>query len=144
MSKIQITCDTDNAQIYYSINNNNLDQLYNEPFEMNEGGEIYAIGRKEGMEESDVGSKEVIKLPDPELHNVGRNTYIDNIQVYEELLGEDINNLYFLGGISFVSKVTYQEAVSNNYIVLSSGEKPASTNVKVCCPGYLDSNEVIG
>ena len=65
MSRIQITCDTPGAEIYYSINNDNLDQLYTIPFEMNEGGEIYAIGRKNGMEESGIESKEVIKLPTP-------------------------------------------------------------------------------
>lgn len=62
MSRIQITCDTPGAEIYYSINNDNLDQLYTIPFEMNEGGEIYAIGRKNGMEDSDVVNEIYFKI----------------------------------------------------------------------------------
>lgn len=54
MPQIQITCDTPDSQIYYSINNTNLDQLYSGLFDVNESCTINAIGRKEGYEESKV------------------------------------------------------------------------------------------
>ena len=131
MPKVQISCDTPEVSIYYSINNNNLDQLYTTPFEVIEECTIQAIGKKNGYEESEIANKEIIKLPDPVTHNSGRNTYIDNISTYEELLGDTINDLYFLGGISFVQKTTYNECISNNYIVVSSGKNLHQQTVKL-------------
>lgn len=54
VSKIQITCDTPDASIYYSINNEDLNILYNKPFDINKPCIINAIGKKEGYEESEV------------------------------------------------------------------------------------------
>ena len=79
MSKIQITCDTPDASIYYSINNNNLDTLYSEPFDTEEGSIIKAIGKKDGYDNSEISEFKI-----PQLINViVGNTYtIDDIEVF--------------------------------------------------------------
>ena len=59
MPQIQITCDTSDTSIYYSINNDNLDQLYSTLFEVNTTSTIRAIGRKDGYEDSDVSNLEI-------------------------------------------------------------------------------------
>ena len=101
MSKIQITCDTPEASIYYSINNNNLDQLYSEPFDVNESCTINAVGRKEGYEESEVVNKEVIKLPTPQISSINKDSYriyiiLNNLNDYTPYINEEKNNISFI------------------------------------------------
>ena len=101
MSQIQITCDTPDAQIYYSINNENLNILYNEPFDINETSTIYAIGRKEGYEESEVLNKEIIKLPTPQISSMNKDSYsiyivLNNLNDYTPYVNEEENNISFI------------------------------------------------
>lgn len=101
MSKIQITCDTPDSQIYYSINNTNLDQLYSEPFDINESCTINAIGRKEGYEESEVLNKEIIKLPTPQISRMNKDSYrtyivLNNLNDYTPYVNEEENNISFI------------------------------------------------
>lgn len=79
MPQIQITCDTPDSQIYYSINNANLDQLYSGPFNAENGNVIKAIGKKDGYDNSEISEFKV-----PQLINViVGNTYtIDGIEVF--------------------------------------------------------------
>ena len=80
MPQIQITCDTPDSQIYYSINNTNLDQLYSGPFNAENGNVIKAIGKKDGYDDSEISEFEVT----PQLIRVSvGNTYtIDGIEVF--------------------------------------------------------------
>ena len=57
MSSIQITCETENANIYYTLNGENPTSnstLYSSPVEVNETCTVKAIGVKEGYLESDI------------------------------------------------------------------------------------------
>lgn len=101
MPQIQITCDTPDSQIYYSINNEDLNILYNEPFDINETSTIYAIGRKEGYEESDVLNKEIIKLPTPQISSIDKDSYriyivLNNLNDYTPYINEEENNVSFV------------------------------------------------
>lgn len=101
MSKIQITCDTPEASIYYSINNENLNILYDEPFDVNESCTINAVGRKEGYEESEVLNKEVIKLPTPQISSINKDPYriyiiLNNLNDYTPYVNEEENNISFI------------------------------------------------
>ena len=150
MPKVQITCDTPEASIYYSINNNNLDQLYTTPFEMNEGGEIYAIGRKNGMEDSDIESKEVIKLPTPDLGsdvtNAAGNIMINNIDEYASL---GLNQMTVVFSFDSDMSTTYKEKVFNSFTagfgntgiaIQDTLEYNQSIYAKVTAEGFLDSD----
>lgn len=68
MSQIQITCDTPDSEIYYSIDSENLDVRYNGPFEINQTSTIKAIGKKDGFIDSDIAEYfyEKLVLPQPE------------------------------------------------------------------------------
>ena len=73
MSKVQITCETENANIYYTLNGENPTSnstLYSSPFEVNESCTVKAIGYKESYLESDVLEKDLIKLPTPILSDL--------------------------------------------------------------------------
>ena len=101
MPQIQITCDTPDSQIYYSINNNNLDNLYSEPFDVNESCTINAVGRKEGYEESEVLNREVIKLPTPQISSINKDPYriyiiLNNLNDYTPYVNEEENNISFI------------------------------------------------
>ena len=101
MSQIQITCDTPDSQIYYSINNEDLNILYNEPFDVNETSTVYAIGRKEGYEESEVLNKEIIKLPTPQISSMDKDSYrayivLNNLNDYTPYVNEEENNISFI------------------------------------------------
>lgn len=150
MSRIQITCDTPGAEIYYSINNDNLDQLYTTPFEVNEEGEIYAIGRKEGMKNSDVGSKEVIKLPTP---NLGSNvtTEAGNITIYniDEYAPLGLNQMAVVFSYDSDISTTYKEVIFNSFIagegitnivIQNTLEYNQSIYAKAIADGFLDSD----
>lgn len=101
MSQIQITCDTPNSEIYYSINNEDLNVKYTEPFDINETSTIYAIGRKEGYEESEVLNKEIIKLPTPQISSMNKDSYriyivLNNLNDYTPYVNEEENNISFI------------------------------------------------
>ena len=68
MSQIQIACDTPDSEIYYSIDNENLDVRYNGPFEINQTSTIKAIGKKDGFIDSGIAEYfyEKLVLPQPE------------------------------------------------------------------------------
>lgn len=68
MSQIQITCNTPDSEIYYSIDNENLDVRYNGPFEINQTSTIKAIGKKDGFIDSGITEYfyEKLVLPQPE------------------------------------------------------------------------------
>ena len=112
MSQIQITCETPDSQIYYSINNTNLDQLYSAPFEMNNGGSIYTLARKNQYQDSDILNKMYYKInfvnnaANPNVIEVVRNigpTYgIDNYPYLNDLQeeGYKIYLPFNLGGAS--------------------------------------------
>lgn len=74
MSKIQITCETQDAQIYYSIDGSNPSNLYSEPFNLTTSSTVKAQATKEGYKDSDIVSQFIEitlpKLPTPVLLDV--------------------------------------------------------------------------
>ena len=59
MPQVQITCDTPESSIYYTVNGidpTTSDNLYSSPFTVNSGVNIKAIGIKSGYSNSDVAS----------------------------------------------------------------------------------------
>lgn len=78
MSLIQINCDTPNSEIYYSINNVDLNIKYIEPFNINESSTIYAIGKKEGWIESNIENLYVEELPKLPTPIIVKNTFNDD------------------------------------------------------------------
>lgn len=105
MSQIQITCETENANIYYTLNGENPTSnstLYSSPFEVNETCTVKAIGYKEGYLESDVLEKDLIKLPTPQISSIGNKrpyrTFIvlNNLNDYTPYVNEEENNISFI------------------------------------------------
>ena len=105
MYQIQITCETENANIYYTLNGENPTSnstLYSSPFEVNEACTVKAIGYKEGYLESDVLEKDLIKLPTPQISSIGNKrpyrTYIvlNNLNDYTPYVNEEENNISFI------------------------------------------------
>lgn len=133
MSQIQITCNTPEAFIYYSVNNKNLNILYSKPFEVNESCTINTIGRKEGYEESEVLNKEIIKLPTPQISSTGKDSYrtyivLNNLNDYTPYVNEEENNISFIlkyindGYNEIRANKTYKEIKESedNYLYRSS------------------------
>lgn len=125
MSLIQINCNTPNSEIYYSINNENLNIKYTEPFHINESSTIYAIGRREGWEESNISNKECIKLPTPQVEEVEVLNYklslcLMNIEDYSIYVDDTQENLIFSCklGTGELSTKTYKEVLEDEYHIL--------------------------
>lgn len=150
MPKVQITCDTPEVSIYYSINNNNLDQLYTTPFEMNEGGEIYAIGKRGGYKDSDIISKEVIKLSAPilmsDVTTEAGNIMINNIDEYASLR---LNQMTVVFSFDSDMSTTYKEKVFNSFtagfgntgiVIQDTLEYNQSIYARVIAEEFLDSD----
>ena len=139
MSQIQITCDTPDSQIYYSINNEDLNSLYNEPFDINETSTIYAIGRKEGYEDSEVSSLEIKKLPNVEFTREGSSPTYINIINYNDYPDEAI--LY--GASEWFPEgrpgKSFKEIKESQGIHASSYQEGYAYWWWVTCTGYIDS-----
>lgn len=149
MATVRITCDTPDSQIYYSINDEDLNILYNEPFDVNETSTIYAIGRKEGYEESDIASKEITilgKLPTPQIEINGRYLNLLNLtdfnpySVYNVVFHYDVP--YSQGSYSGTKKFT---DMTNNTIWDAEShfvfEPGFVASVYATADNYLDSDK---
>lgn len=119
MSKVQITCETENANIYYTLNGENPTSnsaLYSSPFEVNKTCTVKAIGYKEGYLESDVLEKDLIKLPTPNLGSdvttEAGNIMIDNIDEYASL---ELNQMTVVFSFDSDMATTYKEKVFNSF-----------------------------
>lgn len=65
MSKIRISCETEGADIYYTLDGSTPDNsknLYTSEFEVNEACTIKAIAEKEGYSSSEISEKSLIKI----------------------------------------------------------------------------------
>ena len=65
MSKIRISCETEEADIYYTLDGsvpNNSKNLYTSEFEVNEACIIKAIAEKEGYSSSNINNKSLVKI----------------------------------------------------------------------------------
>ena len=151
MSKIQITCETSDAQIYYSTDGSDPSNLYSEPFELNEEATIKAIGKKEGCIESNLSSFIAQKLPNVEVSSMyGEGpgfpiiTYhISNTEDYPE-------NSYMIYKAWISSRGETEENEDWRKVILSNdpiagyngGGNDSGVNFKVyvSCEGYLDSD----
>lgn len=145
MSKVQITCETENANIYYTLNGENPTSnstLYNSPFEVNEACTVKAIGYKEGYLESDVLEKDLIKLPTPELvnYNTGIERRYFTLSNYKE----------YPSGTTFkYNVIEYSEesgTMTIESIVKGNGNLPWAPwvndtfTIVASCPEYIDSD----
>ena len=81
MSKIQITCDTPDSQIYYSLDGSDPNSLYSEPFELNQEAIIKAVGKKEGYIDSDPFDFKCFTI---------KNTGVDEKQNYDDRCNDRI------------------------------------------------------
>lgn len=130
MPIIQISCDTSDAQIYYTIDNtepNSSKTLYTSSFEINNTGNIKAIGVKKGYIDSNISTfeitEEMLGLPSPIVTFVNeKEPYIklDNYQDYSDisqvklwLYGPQNNKDEY-----FINYIPMTEVKANNGIVL--------------------------
>ena len=136
MATVRITCDTPEAQIYYSIDGSDPSSLYSEPFELNQEATIKARAKKTGYNDSDLASFIAQKLPTPEGY----------------IRPEGFADFYFV--------LTNQSSYPDNaVIVFDTDEAPVeeisvsdasegqilygmSCTVFARCNGYLDSESV--
>lgn len=66
MSQVQITCETQDASIYYTLDGTNPDKsssLYSSALDINENLTVKAKAYKEGWVESDMTSLDISVLP---------------------------------------------------------------------------------
>ena len=91
MSKIRISCETEGADIYYTLDGSTPDNsknLYTSEFDVNEACTIKAIAEKEGYDNSETSSKSLNKIivNDNPLNSILFNTlyafYFEDIERY--------------------------------------------------------------
>lgn len=73
MANVTIHCDTEGAEIRYTVNQEGSPEngtLYDAPFSASEGDIIRAIGMKEGMENSQVAEVTISQTGDEEMNHV--------------------------------------------------------------------------
>lgn len=73
MANVTIHCDTEGAEIRYTVNQEGSPEngtLYDAPFSASEGDVIRAIGMKEGMENSQVAEVTINQTGDEEMNHV--------------------------------------------------------------------------
>ena len=88
MSKIRISCETEGADIYYTLDGSTPDNsknLYTSEFDINEACDIKAIGIKEGYDDSNLQNKYLASL-------IITSDSLD-INVYDTLTQELIDSL---------------------------------------------------
>lgn len=96
MSKIQITCETQDAQIYYSTDGSYPSNLYSEPFELSEEATIKAVGKKDSYQDSDFAEGNYFLIF---LEHIGNYKPASlNQTIAKE--GDTIKMLYYKGGLS--------------------------------------------
>ena len=114
MPQIQIICDTPDSQIYYSINNTNLDQLYSGPFNAENGNVIKAIGKKDGY----------------------NNSEISEFEVTLQLISVSVGNTYTIDGIEVLCIKEGQAYTTGDNILIDDGSVPEVTEH----PIFVDKN----
>lgn len=95
MSKIQITCETQDAQIYYSIDESDPNSLYTEPFELSYETTIKARAKKTEYNDIDLASFTAEKLitsviEEHTISNMSRPITFVNLNNSDEHLEEGI------------------------------------------------------
>lgn len=163
MSKIQITCETQDAQIYYSIDGSNPSNLYSEPFNLTTSSTVKAQATKEGYKDSDIVSQFIEitlpKLPTPVLLDVTDSggfglSVLATLKVegFTDLTWENfhVKNTY-LGETEFTppigEEVGFENLGNGEYEVrvdlISGGEYKGTYEVYISKEGYLDSDIVV-
>ena len=151
MSKIQITCDTPDSEIYYSLDGSDPNSLYTEPFELSYETTIKARAKKTGYNDSNLASFIAQKLPNVEVSSMSGEgpgfpiiTYhISNTEDYPE-------NSYMIYKAWISSRGETEENQDWTKVTLSEdpiagyngGGNDSGVNFKVyvSCEGYLDSD----
>ena len=142
MPQIQITCDTPDASIYYTIDGNDpssSSNLYSNTFEINDPCTIKAIGIKEGYDNSNVSFLEIKKLPDVEITREGSSPTYINIINYNDYPDEAIlyeASEWFPEGNPGKSFKEIKEAQG---VHASSYQEGYAYWWWVTCTGYIDS-----
>lgn len=143
MPQIQITCDTPDASIYYTIDGNDpssSSNLYSNTFEINDPCTIKAIGIKEDYDNSNVSFLEIKKLPDVEITREGSSPTYINIINYNDYPDEAVlweGNEWFPEGNP---GQTFKEIKEAQGIHALSYEEGYAYWWWVRCNGYIDSD----
>ena len=150
MSKIQITCETQDSEIYFSLDGSDPNSLYTEPFELSYETTIKARAKKTGYNDSDLASFTAQKLPNVEVSSMSETSpsfkvityYISNTEDYPE-------NSYMTYKFWISSKGQTEESEDWRKVILSKDpiagytegiDSGVNFKVYVSCEGYLDSD----
>lgn len=145
MPYIQITCDTPDAQIYYSTDGSDPSILYSNSFELEEECTIKAVGKKEGLEPSDITEK---LLERTQGYLDSANPFHGYVTVGKE--SSNINFFYRINNNGFSNRNLKWEAESydpeTGEFSFSYGQTPGTDGTvkyKFEATGYLESEEYI-
>lgn len=158
MSKIQITCETQDAQIYYSTDGSDSSNLYSEPFELNEESTIKARAKKTGYNDSDLASFTAEKLITPVIEehtisNQGRPITFVNLNNSKEYPEEgiiyfrDVRDRELTEADSWKTtpiKGYYSDGASISIGKNFSDDFTIYYEVYIKCKNYLDSEHIKG
>lgn len=124
MANVTIHCDTEGADIRYTINQEGSPEngtLYEAPFTASEGDVIRAIGMKEGMENSQVAEVTISQMEDIVVHHGRCTVNVSDWNSYsagDDLGTFDGNLTDFMDaraqGKMFIAKVTFDMTGDNS------------------------------
>lgn len=124
MSKIRISCETEGAEIYYTLDGSTPDNsknLYESEFEVNEACDIKAIAEKEGYDNSELGENSLYSVSFSNI--LGRHS----IKVYDGNNSPSENNYTPLYEITDDSKILLFE--KNKYLCFEYSPTSHTTDI---------------
>ena len=118
MSKIRISCETEGADIYYTLDGSTPDNsknLYISEFEVNEACTIKAIAEKEGYSSSNINNKSLVKIT---LKGGTTMVSLYNTSTQEEIATSSSNDsiIYLLEGTDVYAYSFNRRDHSGNHI----------------------------
>ena len=102
--KIQISCETSGANIYYTLDGSTPTKdksLYTNELELSESCTVKAIGVKEGFRDSKIKTEEAVRrLPTPDIFqwidsSMGWGYQVRNLNDYEPYIDQEAENIIF-------------------------------------------------
>lgn len=150
MSKIQITCDTPDSEIYYSLDGSDPNSSYTEPFELSYETTIKARAKKTGYNDSDLASFIAQKLPNVEVYSMSEPGGGFSVTTFHISNTEDYpKNSYMIYKAWISSRGETEENQDWTRAILSKDpiagyengrDSEVNFKVYVSCEGYLDSD----